>query len=239
MNSRKVAIHQSQYIPWTPYFAKIASADVFVVMDDLQFQKNGVQNRNRIRNKESDFWLTIPVTGHLSDSIEEKKVANKEWKERHWKSIQMAYSNAPQWRHYASGLCELYSRDYSTLGQINDSFFHYIISELNIGTEIVYLSQLNVKGEKTALLLQICKTLGAGYYISGPGGRGYLDEEAFSECGIKVVYKESLPAVYRQFHGDFIPALSMLDMMLNVGQSEIGEYLSGKSFYDRCSAGIS
>ena len=221
----KVAIHQSQYIPWPPYFKKMASADVFVVMDNVQFQKNGVQNRNKVRDKQGAFWLTIPVTGHLSDSINEKMVSGKDWNRKHWKTLNTIYSNAPHWNLYADDLERIYDSNCSTVGEINRIFLDYLIRKLNIATKIVYLSELKVNALKSDLVLEICRKLGARSYISGLGAKAYLKEDIFSEAGVDIDYKESVFPVYSQFQGGFIQDLSILDMMFNVNPEKIAEYL--------------
>lgn len=224
----RIAVHQSQYVPWPPYFKKVASADIFVILDNVQFQKNGVQNRNMIRNKQKAFWLTIPVKGHLTDRIAYKEVSDNGWSEKHWKSLVTTYANAPFWDLYKDALERLYSRQYFTLGEINNQFFDFLIEQLGIDTKIVRMSELGVDGAKSDLILNICKTLGATTYLSGIGGRAYLDECSFLDAGIAIEYLESVSPVYKQFNGDFIPGLSMLDMMLNESPDALSEYMSNK-----------
>jgi hypothetical protein len=220
-----VAIHQSQYIPWFPYIKKIALADTFVVMDTVQFQKNGVQNRNKIRNYHEDFWLTIPVTGHKDDLILEKKIAEGNWSQKHWKSISASYSKAPHWSLYKDRLEQLYQQDYSTLHQVNKSFLEFMLDALSIDTKIIYLSQLHAQGTKSDLVLSICRELKADTYLSGFGGKAYLQEQDFIDAGIGIEYKESTTPQYPQFHGDFIDRLSVLDMMMNVPAPDIRRFL--------------
>ncbi|RMG37000.1 MAG: hypothetical protein D6720_03885 [Gammaproteobacteria bacterium] len=223
----RIAIHQSQYLPWPPYFRKIALADEFVVMDAVQFQKNGMQNRNRIRNRDGGFWLTIPVTGRLSDTIREKRIADPRWRRRHWQSIRSSYGRAPEWERHAEGLAELYRRDYETLGEANAAFLAWFMRSLGIGTAAIPLSSLGVEGAKSDLVLAICKARGATEYLSGPGARGYLDEAAFARAGIRIRYLPSEPPVYPQCHGGFIAGLSMLDMLMNIGPEAIASFLWG------------
>lgn len=221
----RIAIHQSQYLPWPPYFRKVALADHFVLMDRVQFQKNGLQNRNRIRNGQGDFWLTIPVTGHLSDTIDEKRIADARWRRRHWQSVRSSYGRAPQWERHAAGLEALYGRDYATLGQANAAFLGWLFESLEIETPVTPLSSLEVKGTKSDLVLAICREMGATEYLSGSGAREYLDEEAFAAAGIRIRYLVSEPPRYPQYHGAFIPGLSMLDMLMNAGRETIMAYL--------------
>jgi hypothetical protein len=220
-----VAIHQSQYVPWFPYFKKIALSDIFVVMDTVQFQKNGLQNRNKIRNYDGDFWLTIPVTGHKDDLILEKKISGDHWKQKHWKSISASYSKAPHWPLYKDRLEQLYKKDYSTLHEVNRSFLEFLLESLSLDTKIVYLSQLNALGTKSELVLSVCTELKASTYLSGYGGKAYLQEHDFRDAHIEIEYRESTTPRYPQFHGDFIDSLSILDMMLNVTVPEIRSFL--------------
>jgi hypothetical protein len=222
----KVAIHQSQYLPWPPYFRKIAAADVFVVMDSVQYQKNGVQNRNQVRNKDGAFWLTIPVTGHLEDTIAQKKLVDDRWADKHWKSLQAAYARAPHWAALAEPLRALYERRYETLGAANDAFFSFLVKTLGITAKVVKLSELTPEGTGSALVLSACQALKADRYVSGTGAKAYLDEAAFKNAGIAIDYLESRAPAYPQFHGGtFVPGLSVVDMLANVGPEGCGPYL--------------
>ncbi len=223
----KVAIHQSQYLPWPPYFRKIAQADCFVLMDDVQYQKNGVQNRNRIRNRQGAFWLTIPVSGSLADSISEKVCAGTRWRVKHWKSIQAAYGRSKYWSKYADGLAALYQDGYGTLGQANERFLKFFFQALEISTPIVRLSTLGVLGQKSERVLNICRHLGADIYLSGRGASAYLEPESFEQAGIRIEYMASQPPVYEQPYDDFIPGLSMIDMLMHAGPEQAIAYLGG------------
>jgi len=223
-----VAIHQSQYIPWFPYFKKIAMSDIFVVMDNVQFQKNGVQNRNKIRNYAGDFWLTIPVTGHIDDLILDKRIAEDRWRQKHWKSISASYSKAPHWSLYRERLENLYKRDYTTLHQVNKGFLEFLVGSLSLDTRILYLSELQAVGTKSELILSICKELNATTYLSGLGGNTYLQENDFNDAHIVIKYMESATPRYPQFQGNFINDLSILDMLFNVTPTEIRGFLQGR-----------
>jgi len=220
-----IAIHQSQYIPWFPYLKKIALSDIFVVMDNVQFQKNGVQNRNKIRNYDGDFWLTIPVTGHIDDLILDKKIAEDHWRQKHWRSISASYSKAPYWHLYKEHLENLYKRDYTTLHQVNKCFLEFLLEALSLDTKIIYLSELQVAGTKSELVLSICKEVNATTYLSGLGGKTYLQGNDFNDAQIAIEYIESATPRYPQFHGSFISDLSILDMLFNVTQAVIKGFL--------------
>jgi hypothetical protein len=222
----KVAIHQSQYLPWPPYFRKLAKADVFVVMDSVQYQKNGVQNRNQLRNAAGPFWLTIPVTGQLEDSIAGKKLADDRWRAKHKSSLSQAYARAPFWKEFGPALAAVYERPFETLGAVNDAFLSVLLEAFGLKTRVVTLSSLNVPGAASELVLNACKALGATAYLSGTGAKDYLDEAAFAAAGLPIVYEESKPPVYAQFHGgEFVPGLSAVDHLLNAGPDNAREYL--------------
>ncbi|MBM3244533.1 MAG: WbqC family protein [Candidatus Omnitrophica bacterium] len=221
----KIAIHQSEYIPWPPYFKKAALADIFVVLDNVQFQKNGIQNRNRLRNQNGPFWMTIPVTGSLADHIKDKKISDQGFRKKHFNSLLFSYSKAPFWSVFAKDLAKLYDGSYFSLGEINQAFLGYIFGKLNIQTDVYYSSGWDFCGKKSDLILNICKHFKADTYISGAGGKNYLKENEFRKSGIEIKYIKSEPPVYQQFHkGVFVEGLSILDMFFNVDLEEIKKY---------------
>lgn len=221
----KLSIHQSQYIPWPAYFKKIALSDKFVILDDVQFQKNGVQNRNKLRNKNGEFWLTIPVKGSLGDSIKDKEIAHDKWKKKHFQSMSQSYSKSPFWDSLKDEIEALYSLETNKLNDINIFFIKFIISKLEIDTEIIISSNEDFSGKKSDLILNICSNFKASKYLSGTGAKDYLDIDSFKEKGIIVEFMKSLPAIYTQIHGDFMPGLSIIDMMMNTSFEEIRKYL--------------
>jgi hypothetical protein len=222
----KVSIHQSQYLPWPPYFRIVACSDAFVLMDDVQYQKNGVQNRNRVRGAADAFWLTVPVTGHLADHIRDKKLADDRWRAKHWQSIRSAYGGAPQWAKHAAALEAIYAQPAATLGEINDRVLEFFLAALGIGTRVLRMSEMGATGAKSELVLELCRRAGAATYLSGTGAKDYLDEAAFARAGIALEYLPSAPPQYPQFQGGaFIAGLSMLDMLMNVEAAAIRDYL--------------
>lgn len=222
---KTIAVHQSQYLPWSPYFKKIAQSDIFVFLDNVQFQKNGVQNRNQIRNKEKEFWLTVPINNKLDENINEKKIINTNTLKNHWKSIEQSYSKSKNWNAYKYNLYDLFMHDYIYLVDINQKLINFFIEELEINTNIYLASELSVRGKSNDLIVDICKFFGANKYLSGKGALSYLNENTFCENSIEIKYIESKPPIYEQFHGEFISGLSMLDYFLNCSKEEIINYL--------------
>ena len=221
----KVSIHQSQYIPWPAYFRKIALSDKFIILDDVQFQKNGIQNRNKLRNKNGDFWLTIPLSGSIEDKINEKFFLDDRWVRKHLQSITQSYSKAPYWSEHSDGILSIYEGNIKKLDTINKLFIDYILMCLELETEILLSSELKVEGQKSGLVLNLCKKVGATHYISGKGAMDYLDLNQFNASSVEVSFLESKNPSYIQFQGGFIPGLSILDMIMNVSKEQIKEYL--------------
>ena len=221
----KISIHQSQYLPWPAYFKKIAMSDKFVILDNVQFQKNGVQNRNKLRNKNGEFWITIPLSGSMKEKINEKKCSNEKWKKKHFQSITQSYSKCSFWEEHKVALEDLYANSNEYLNDINISFIKYFISEMDFETELHLASQLEAEGSKSDLVLNICKELSATEYISGLGSKDYLDLDSFTKNSIEVKFLESMNPSYEQIHGEFIPNLSLIDMLMNVPKKNIKSYM--------------
>ena len=225
-----ISIHQSQYLPWPPYFKKIAQSDVFVVLDDVQFQKNGVQNRNKLRNQQQDYWLTIPVKGGLKDTINKKEIADSRWKKKHHLSIKQSYSKSRYWESYNHEIEEIFLNDRKYLHEINNDFLKFFLKTFEIETNIFLSSEINVKGSKSDLVLNICKYFGAKKYLSGIGSKDYLDIKSFEKDKIEIEFLDFKSPKYEQYQGDFISDLSMLDMLMNVEKQEIiNNYLLGRN----------
>jgi hypothetical protein len=222
-----VSIHQSQYLPWAPYFKKIASSDVFVVMDDVQYQKNGVQNRNKIAGRDTDFWLTLPVSSEFGEKISEKNIVGDKWKKKHLSSLKQCYSKCPGWPEHQEFFEQLYSSSITSLNEINLSFIRYFLRYYEIEVSLVLMSGLECKGEKSDLVLDICRQTGATNYISGFGSKDYLVESDFNRSGIDILYLEAIPPTYERFKGDKLAGLSVVDFMFNADKTAVVDYLLG------------
>lgn len=226
INKKSVSIHQSQYLPWMPYFKKIHLSDVFVILDDVQFQKNGVQNRNMIRNKEGEFWITLPVNNRLEEKINEKRIANPQILRKHWKMIEQSYSKTANWKYYKEELFYIYSSEHRKLIDINEALLHFFLEKFQIKTQIKYSSEMDINGSKGDLVLKICKEVNADIYLSGLGSKNYLIGKDFSENNINIQYLDSVSPNYQQINNTFIPNLSALDFLMNAQNYEIENYFN-------------
>ena len=233
--SKKIAILQSNYIPWKGYFDLINSVDEFVIYDDMQYTVDDWRNRNRIKTKQGVQWLTIPVSkkGHLGKKISEIKVADKRWARKHWNTLVNAYARAKCFRDYAGLFEEIYlekAGELEYLSKINYLFLTEINKILGITTRMRWSSEFDLGDGKSERLVRICEATGANTYLSGPAARDYLDESVFMQSGVAVEWMSySGYAEYEQIHGDFEHGVTVLDLIFNVG-SHARRYM--KSFGD-------
>lgn len=218
----RVAIVQSNYIPWKGYFDLINMADHFVLYDEVQFTRRDWRNRNTIKTASGPLWLTIPVEvkGRFHQSIAETRVADSSWAETHWKSIRHAYAKAPGFGERQASLAALYEEvsELELLSEINARMLSAICGMLGVGTPMTGSSLYPGAGEKSERLLQICLALGATTYLSGPAARAYLDVELFAEAGVAVEWMDySGYCTYPQLLGTFEHSVSIVDPLLCLG----------------------
>jgi hypothetical protein len=217
-----VSIHQPQYFPWLPYFLKVEESEVFILLDSVDFQKNGLQNRNQIKTAQGAQWLTVPVRQKLGQKIIEVQIDNKvDWKKKHWMTIQQNYGKAKAFNYYAKDIEDVFSQDWFSLNDLNTHLFTLMMGWLGIESKIKRSSEMKSGGKGSELILNLCLEAGAKRYLSGAGGKNYLEEKEFLEAEVEIVYCESeLPKYYPQLHpqAGFINSLSALDIILNCGQ---------------------
>lgn len=216
-----VAIHQLHYLPWLRYMEKIARADVFVVLDDVQYEKNGYQNRNRIKHADGWMYLTVPVKERAGQLLHEVEIAEAgAWGEKHWRALQANYSKARHFKQYGEAFAGIYQRSWTHLNALNWDLLSYLCLALGIETPLVRSSQLGVEGKATERLIQICRAVGADRYYSGShAAQTYLDAAAMEAAGIEIIVQEWTCPAYRQCFPQqaFIPDLSVIDLLLNEG----------------------
>ena len=220
--TKKIAISQSNYIPWKGYFDLIASVDVFVIYDDMQYTKNDWRNRNKIKTKNGTIWLTIPIEtkGKLNQKIYQAKVSNDIWRKKHWASICQSYSKSPFFDLYKDELSLLYlDDDKKYLSEINYSFISFICRVLGIKTELLKSQDFNFYGDRSEKVLSICKVLEANSYVSGPAAKDYLNEDVFTSENISVEWMNyDGYSEYSQQHPSFEHFVSILDLIFNEGK---------------------
>lgn len=226
---KSVAVIQSNYIPWKGYFDIIHDADLFVFYDDVQYTKNDWRNRNKIKGPNGAFWLTIPVPKNsVNLRIEEVATLNSGWQKKHFKSICECYSTAPFFYRYIETFEEIYmGKTDRLLSEINQSFIRAISRLLGLRTQFVSSSDFALEGQKTDRLIGLLRQTGAGQYICGPSAKAYIEENKFAEAGIDLIYKRYDYPEYSQLWGEFVHAVSILDMLFNAGP-QTSELIWGK-----------
>ncbi|MCS6955190.1 MAG: WbqC family protein [Candidatus Calescibacterium sp.] len=218
---KKIAIIQSNYIPWKGYFDIINMVDEFIIYDTEQYTKRDWRNRNRIKTPQGLLWLTVPVEvkGKFYQKIMDVKIADKDWNKKHWRTIIYNYSKSKYFKQYKDLFEELYlncKEEY--LSNINYRFIISINQILGIKTPIKWSSEFEISGDKSEKLLSICKQAKADIYLSGPSAKNYLNVELFIQNGIKVEWMDysSYPE-YNQLYPPFCHQVSIIDLIFNEG----------------------
>lgn len=220
-----LSVHQPQYIPWLGYFDKIEKSDCFVFLDKVQYKAREFQNRNKIRTKDGWIWLTVPV---VTKGLREQKICDvqidntSDWARRHIRSLNSWYSNTECYKDHIPFFEYVYSREWKGLSELNVYIINYMLKELNIKTPIYFESELGTTSQSTDRIVEICGKLKADKYLSGVGGRDYLEEGKFEEAGIELLYQDFKHPVYKQRDmkdkESFIPYMSAIDLMFNEGK---------------------
>lgn len=237
------AIHQLHYLPWLRYFEKIARADIFVALDDVQYTKNGFQNRNKIKQAGGWMYLTVPVKAHAGQLLSEVEIAQvnqqdegrvcrppRNWNTSHWRALETNYRRAPFFDDHAAALRAIYGRPWAHLNDLNWGLLTYLRAALGIDTPMVRSSELAAKGEATDRLVTICQTVGADRYYSGSyAADAYLDAPVLEAAGIELVLQQWTCPIYEQRFPQtgFIPDLSVIDLLLNEGPRSRDLILAG------------
>ena len=218
---KKIAISQSNYIPWKGYFDAINSVDEFVLYDDMQYTKRDWRNRNKIKTKDGIKWLTVPVevAGKYFQKINETIVSNDSWRQDHWASITHSYNKASFFKMYKDVFEEIYlNTTEKNLSKINYAFIKAICDILKISTTLLWSSQFELKDDRNERLIHICKERNGTDYFSGPAAKFYMDESLFNTQNICVHYFDyAAYPEYNQMFGDFSHEVSILDLIFNEG----------------------
>jgi len=212
--------HQPVYLPWLGLFHKIALAEKFCIFDIAQYQTKDFNNRNKIKTNMGDIWLSVPVEskGHLEKSLKDIKIINNGWNKKHFKSIDLAYRKAPFYLNYIDKLeAILLGNKYLYLTDLNFAILDFSLDSLGIDIPIVFASSFEFEGVKSDLVLDMCQKLNASDYIFGAQGKNYANINSFSEFKIITHFQNYIHPIYPQLHGDFLPYMSIIDLLFNVG----------------------
>lgn len=219
----KVSIHQPQFLPYPGFFHKLSLSHIFVIMDDTQYDKR-FTNRNRIISSHGWNWITVPIIKEHKFFLNNRvKINNKiSWKEEHWKKIFHTYANSKFFNLYKDYFEKLYEKDWELLFDLNFETIKNIVDWLGIKIEIIKESELNITSTSTQRLVDICKKVGADTYVSGYGGKNYMEENLFKENNLKLEYQNYTAFPYPQHQTKiFVPMLSIIDLLFNLGPKSL------------------
>lgn len=222
-----VAAHQPHFLPWLGYLDKLAKADVFVVMDDLQYEPQNFQNRNRVKTNHGPTWLSVPLlAAKQSATLLERRIDNTgrggrhHWQHRMWRTLEVHYGRAPYFTTYAPALRELCARRWDSLVELDLQVLDLARGWFGITKPIVRASSLGLRGAKTARIQDLCTKLGAKIYLSGKGGsQRYLDVDQLARGGVTTLWQTFQHPQYPQRYAGagFVSHLACFDLLLNMG----------------------
>lgn len=217
----KVAIIQSNYLPWKGYFDIIRDVDLFVFYDDVQYTVRDWRNRNKIKGKDGELWLTVPVSADSREKrIQDVTIADPAWAAKHWKTMRYYYEKAPHFARYRDFFEHVYmERTWTHLSELNQFLIQAIARDaLGLETRFVTSDGFKAQGQKQDRLIDILRQVGATAYLSGPAARDYIDLAGFEAAGIELYYKDYsgyLP--YPQAHAPFNHGVSIVDLLFQTG----------------------
>ena len=215
-----VAVLQPSYLPWLGFFEQMYRADIFIYFDDVQFDKNGWRNRNRIKTANGLLWLTVPVSLRNSKSrmIFDIRISeNNNWRKKHFLSLKQAYADAKHCDQFLPQIDEIISFPWVKLADLNIELIESIRKVLGIKCDVYRSSDLKIRGGQTTRLLNICRHFSANTYYSGASAKNYLQCSDFEDHNIEIEWQHYCSPHYRQLHGPFVPNLSAIDYVFNEG----------------------
>ena len=219
----RVTIHQPQFLPWLGYLDKVDQADLFLILDTVQFKKNEWQNRNRIRTSQGWQWLTVPVLQQFGQRIDDVLInPTAIWKVQHLRALEMHYARAPYIDHYLPQLRELYAAPWTKLSDLNKGTVRWLLKAYGILTPVRCASEFDAREEPTDRLIDLCRAVGATEYLAGAGAEHYMDKPRFEDSGIRLERQTFQHPSYRQIYEPFEANLSALDLLLLQGPEALG-----------------
>jgi hypothetical protein len=225
----KVAIHQPQYLPWLGYFDKLDSADVFILLDTVQFKKHEWQNRNRIRTSDGWQWLTVPIIDRFPERIDCVEINTRtDWQRKHCQALRLHYGRAPFWDPIGSELVVLLESPWTRLSDLNVAVTDLLCRHLGIRTPRLLASGLSARENPTDRLIDLCRAVGGTAYLAGESGPSYMDVDRFAEAGIGVQVQAYTHPQYSQRYQPFVSHLTVIDLLCNCGPESLNVLRSGR-----------
>ena len=227
----RLVVLQPGYLPWLGYFDQVDRADIFVHYDDVQFDKQGWRNRNRIKTPQGPQWLTVPVLHRHKSSqpICEVEIDDRvPWARKHLQAIEQNYAGAPFLEPTLAELAEVLERPWQLLAELDIALSELLCRRLGVAAQFHRASSLGLAGERSERLIAMCRHFGAEGYLSGDAARDYLDLDGFARAGVAVEWQDYRHPSYSQLHGAFESHLSILDLLLNEGPGSLEILRSGR-----------
>lgn len=236
---RILVAHQAEFMPWLGYVSKAAMGDVFLILDDTQFKKKYFENRNKIRFSNADGWLWLATSvksgGNLQNMLD-VEFDNLKWINKHLKTIQISYSKTKHFDEIYTEIEQIYhSINSNKLVEFNIALILYAFKKFKISIPVIRVSELknkgfNIDGKSTEMVLSLCKSVNADILVAGKSGKDYLCQERFKAEKIQLVYQEFHHPIYKQYHGQFLPYMSFIDILFNHGNEKSKEILGKSDF---------
>jgi len=227
-----VTIHQPEHLPWLGFLDKIAKADLFVVLDTVQYRKNYFQNRNKIRTVQGFSWITVAVkkTSLQTKICDIEIFQSRKLVTKYLGQIEETYKYSSHFDNYFNTLKDILTFGYDKLSDLNCSLLAFLLKSYGIQTRIIKASEMNLPSDigGSNLIHKICKIADAQTYLSGISGKDYLDFQDFLDSKIDVVFQEFYHPVYKQLHEPFLPCMSSIDLLFNYGE-DAPDILFGKN----------
>ena len=226
-----VGILQPGYLPWLGFFEQMYRSDVFVMYDDVQYDKHGWRNRNRIKSPNGVQWLTVPVLikGQGKPEIRDVRINKAErWQKKHIRTIEQNYRKAPFYGEYFGDIEAILSKSWDFLIDLDVAMIDLLGGRLGLQREVLFSSDLKITGDRVERLVKICQSVNGTTFYEGESGKNYIDEGLFASAGIKVVYQQYKHPVYPQLYGEFVPYLSAIDLLFNCGDKSL-DIILGKN----------
>lgn len=220
----RIAILQPGYLPWLGFFDQLWHSDRFVIYDDVQYTRRDWRSRNRIKTPKGELWLSVPIVnrGRFHQLINEAEIDySQNWTHKHLSTIKNSYHRTPYFEKYYPKLADVFNLKPKYLLELDMALIHICAEWLNINTEIIFSSKLNISGNSTERLVNICQHLKATHYLTGNAAKDYLDESMFSKANIELEYHDYKHPFYKQLYPPFIPYLSIVDLLFNHGQDSL------------------
>jgi len=214
-----ISIRQPGYLPYLGFFKKIQSSEIFVYLDDVNYERGDWDNRNKVKTSDGSMWLTVPVFNKSEQKLNEAEISYKtNWNEKHVRAIELNYEKAPYFSSYWNSIKKIIQSRWTKLIDLNLSLIEFFNQELELKTKTIKSSDLKIATTGSQRLLDVCKVLNCSQYLSGEIGRDYLEEEIFQKEGISVIYEKFQHPEYSQLYGKFLPNLSIIDLLFNEGE---------------------